>query len=372
MTEPLFDYIPLQQWIQNEGNNRGECNSDPGIDSQTLSLLKKQFLLRKTMVAYGIAKLLEHVKLVDLQQQQQQQQQSGGIANNNNNNNNNNIEPLLAAASRLQQQQCTVISNFSVVTPHNNNNCKVNRRDPHNHNTTDWKDDVSGIYMTFPTDTYAEISEPSFLPNIEDDGKWGRYLEVEITPPLPPPTDNNDYYNNNNLSSLHHTTTSSTATTSSSRKRSGESSNSNECHLFGILLYELYSGMSPNNNYTDGSSLLGGGVGAGGVIIEPARKKSTVRYDKRKGKSYSTLQQTPNTPLQELGYPPSISILVQNLIDGHECYPTLEEVSSDIHLLLSDPECFLFDPEERQQQLQQRHLLSVSSDGRIKDKGCIQ
>ena len=50
--------------------------------------------------------------------------------------------------------------------------------------------------------------------------------------------------------------------------------------------------------------------------IEPSRKKSTVRYDKRKGKSYSTLQQTSNTPLQELGFSPSISTLVQNLMDG--------------------------------------------------------
>ena len=318
MTEQLFDYVPLQQWIQNEGNRIGECTS-AGIDPQTLSLLKKQFLLRKTTVAYGIAKLLEHVQQVEFQQQQQ----SGTIANNIGH---------FSAAAQQQQQQCTVISNFSVVTPHKN--CKVGGSTE----TTDWKDEVCGIYMRSPTDTYAEISEPSFLANIEDD-KWGRYLEVEITPPL---TNNN-----------HHTT--SYNNNMNTRKRPGESS-SNECHLFGILLYELYSGVSPNNNSTDGSS--SGGLGG----VEPARKKSIVRYDKRKGKSYSTLQQTPNTPLQELGYPPSISMLAQNLIDGHESYTTLEEVSSDIHLLLSDPECFLFDPEERQQQQQQRQLMSVSSD----------
>ena len=124
--------------------------------------------------------------------------------------------------------------------------------------------------MTQPIALYAEISEPSFLlANFDNDDhdhddeidndhvvdKWGRYLEVEITTVTPP--------------EQQHAT---------SRKRNGDhsssssSSSDNECHLLGKLLYELYSGTCPsnmNNDTTDGS-------------IEPARKKSTVRYDKRR------------------------------------------------------------------------------------------
>ncbi|KAL7538257.1 hypothetical protein ACHAXR_008411, partial [Thalassiosira sp. AJA248-18] len=79
---------------------------------------------------------------------------------------------------------------------------------------------------------------------------------------------------------------------------------------------------------------------------EPERKRSTVRYDKRKGKSYSTCQSKPYAPLQELGFPSSLSMLVQNLIDAHDAYSSLDAAKNDIHILVSDPECFLFDLED--------------------------
>ena len=173
----------------------------------------------------------------------------------------------------------------------------------------------------------AEISEPFFLVQGTQIDRWGRYLEIDITSPSSSSsTDTAVAAAISNLESVK-------AESITSRKRSAEK-NIDECRLFGNLLYELYSGTPPIN--TDGN----------GEQYQPTTKKSTVRYDKRKGKSYSTLQVTSNKLLQELGYPSSISILVQHLMDGHEYYPSLDAAINDFHLLVNDPECFLFDQEE--------------------------
>jgi len=85
---------------------------------------------------------------------------------------------------------------------------------------------------------------------------------------------------------------------------------------------------------------------------------------------FSSIQDTPHPPLAELGLPASISMLVQNLIEcgcdnvnlSRNAYNCLETASKDLHLLLLDPSCFLFDHEPisengRMQLLYRKHKL---------------
>ena len=272
----------LHQWLQDEKKRVSRINT---IDQQKIDT--KQSLLRKTTVAYGIVQLLKHAK-----------------ENNTQDDN----------TSRY------TLSNFSVQT---NTNCLSTD------NITDWLDilDVSLIIpSTGDVILSAEISEPYFIESID---RWGRYLEVEITP-TPQSSTSTATTNCSDSSHLQLTTLKRRSSSTSS----GSSSDIKEC---GMLLYELFSGKSPMcSNQTNGNTIQSEG--------EPARKKSTVRYDKRKGKSYSTLQTKSYTPLLELGLPPSISILVSNLIEQEE-YLCLDDVISDLHLALNDPEIFLFDLE---------------------------
>ena len=186
-------------------------------------------------------------------------------------------------------------------------------------------DDVSGVSMLSPSLT-AQIIEPSFLANFIDESNGqkslGRFLEVDI--PLPGSVTNTDV---------------------------ALGSESNDCQLFGILLYEIYSGINPfpaaSNDVTEGNGTSSQGDES---PPEPARKKSSVRYDKRKGKSYSTLQTKTYTPLQEFGFPSSICMMVEDLIDCHGAYSSLVAAKSDIHLLLNDPSCFLHEIPDTVQQ----------------------
>ena len=56
------------------------------------------------------------------------------------------------------------------------------------------------------------------------------------------------------------------------------------------------------------------------------------------------LSVSPLVPLEELGFPCPLSLLVQHLLDGQECaaYETLDDVLPDLHLLLLEPDRFLF------------------------------
>ena len=189
----------------------------------------------------------------------------------------------------------------------------------------------------------AQIHEPYFLSGISDsstgdDRIHGRCLEVVITPPIID-IDNSPAGGQNAVS------------------------NENWCRLFGALLYELYSGISPLHPLlpdelirrlsTTGENSSGispcDSNGADGE--EPRRKKSTVRYDKKKGKPYSRLPRQRYAPLQELGFPSSVSRLVLDLMGDQDAYTTLDAVSADIHLLLCDPARFLFDRHDASTQI---------------------
>jgi hypothetical protein len=67
-------------------------------------------------------------------------------------------------------------------------------------------------------------------------------------------------------------------------------------------------------------------------------------------KTLTNLLSSKYVPLQERGFPSSLSKLVRNLIDcgwdeflPDDAYPSLKAASDDLHLLLKDPNRFLFD-----------------------------
>mmetsp|Transcript_29922 Transcript_29922/g.63473 ORF Transcript_29922/g.63473 Transcript_29922/m.63473 type:complete len:914 (-) Transcript_29922:1454-4195(-) len=311
MTE--HDYgvdVPLRKWIQDEAKRKALDRQKKGSDQMIPS--KKQSLLRKTTVAYGIVELLRHSRIVSSYQRL--------------------TMATMTMATICSAKKCN-IDNFVVhIFSHDQAMGSTEQ--------TQWND-VRGVSMISPA-LSAQISEPFFLSKIIDDNtQMGMYLEVDITPPLP-----NNITNNG----------------------AEQTSDRNDCHLFGVLLYELCTGMCPFPAESNGNTLLGSSSQK-----EPPKKRSTVRYDKKKGKSYSTLQAKPYTPLQELGFPSSISLLVQNLIDGHDAYSSLDPAGSDIHLLISDPDCFLFDLEDSAVQggSMQLHIKEGKLYGREKEVSLI-
>ena len=269
--------VPLRKWIQDEAKRKSLERKRKG-PAQVL-LLEKQALLRKTTVAYGIVELLRHVRKLS------------------------HINGTTLAHSAVGTGGECRIDNFVV---------QVSPQDQSVENKQNNWDDVRGVKMISPA-LSGNISEPSFVTDAYDEyvqkNRMGKYQIVDINPPLI------DHFGFN----------------------MSDTSDSNDCYSFGVLFYELCSGMCPFSPDPNGNPR------GNCPEEEPPRKKSTVRYDKRKGKSYSTMQTKPYSPLKELGFPSSVSTLVQNLIDGHEEYTSLTSVSSDIHLLLSDPDCFLFD-----------------------------
>ena len=174
----------------------------------------------------------------------------------------------------------------------------------------------------------AQITEPSFLTGITDENDaLGRHFEAEIIPPLP-------------------------AQIVNVAQQSGQLDE--DLKSFGALLYEIYSGVSPTENESNSinltfnhgtpSSILVGE--AASAVTKPPRKvsTSTVRYDKKKGKSYTRLQSQPYAPLHELGLPSCICLLVHHLMAGRiDFYPSLNEDSHNIHMLLYDPDYYLSD-----------------------------
>eukprot|EP00984_Skeletonema_dohrnii_P006931 scaffold2472_cov209-Skeletonema_dohrnii-CCMP3373.AAC.3 len=115
------------------------------------------------------------------------------------------------------------------------------------------------------------------------------------------------------------------------------------CHLFGILLYQIYSNLDPflENKLEGNEPTL---LDHGGVKTEKGGLRLT----------YSTLR--------ELGSPPNICMLVQNFAEckfdnlpsPRNTYSSLKEGSNDLHLLLRHPNKLLFTsnaPEDGQLQL---------------------
>ena len=199
-----------------------------------------------------------------------------------------------------------------------------------------WRD-IKGVDILSPK-LSVDIVEPSFLCSSDDQEEMGGYLEVEF--PSHPDADGVAVFFSQN-------------------------EEDRRCHLFGVLLCELFSDRPPisaedTHNNEGGTESTSNNFEA---PREPAHKKAQlvdlravgvtgIAYDgARREKSYSALQRGGYAASLEEGLPSSIQILIQNLLDCGEdnrpdnAYDSLDAVVKDLHLLLLDPSRFLFDIE---------------------------
>jgi hypothetical protein len=198
----------------------------------------------------------------------------------------------------------------------------------------------------------------------EEEELRGQYLDVDIEDNAPPRLSSGEGAGN-------------------SMYRSGGEDESVICHLFGAVLYEMYAERPPvseeRTQTTDSSSLtmenlmmnddeegeqqlprlVSRNPSSRNGEEEPSRKRGSsapsslaenvdaaIGEPKRKALSSG---QSKYVPLKELGFPASLSLLVDNLIEcgWEEFRPdeaiSLKDAKDDLHLLLQDPSRFLFD-----------------------------
>ncbi|KAL7543378.1 hypothetical protein ACHAXR_013105 [Thalassiosira sp. AJA248-18] len=153
----------------------------------------------------------------------------------------------------------------------------------------------------------------------------------------------------------------------------GSSEENMVCHLFGVLMYELFSERNPGkeaaaaaasslpldemdeSEHTFSGMLLGDGTEHSQLSqeMEPSHKKtlfSNVLQNNNNNNNDVGSLLAKYVPLKELGFPASLSLLVKNLLDcgwdefcPDDAVPSLKAASDDLHLLLQDPGRFLFD-----------------------------
>ena len=295
--------VPLRTWTEND------AKAAPFADQQqsnknNFERNKKESIIRRTTVAYGIVELLKRSK-------------------------------------KLEDEEMR-IDNFVVFL---SNEVR---------SSPSW-DDINGVGM-ISSGLSLMIEEPSYLSALlegEDrDGRIvGRCLEVELISAgpqenvsLPPEAEtalNNVW--NNYLAGMN--------------ALAAVAEESNRCHLFARLLYELFT----HEPFPDDAIAAGAASST-----EPPMKRAkpfdvssrkTLMLTRAKG-DFDRAEKPFQIPcivrMQKLGIPASICLLTQNLLeyalrgDGRQsddAYESLGVVSEDLHLLLLDPDRFLFDNE---------------------------
>jgi len=285
--------VPLQEWIEDEAKKQVWQNENK---------YWREWIIRKTTIAFGITELLRH--------------------------------------SRNYSRTDTLsfsIENFSV---------RINIEQTAGRFSQPTWNNIKGVDMISPQ-LSSDIVEPFFLcnsflfPHGSDDAEdqiLGRYLEV-IVQTLP------DGY--------------STASTVNQIEESC-------CHSLGVLLYELFSHSPPLQDAGLGNTRLynkESQLESNDVLQEPVRKRTRLSDSTAIAAQSPSFEEateenqetpfSPHIPLMKLGFPASISMLVQNLLEcrgGNDnspegAYESLETVSKDLHLLLLDPNHVLFDQE---------------------------
>eukprot|EP00984_Skeletonema_dohrnii_P024545 scaffold13677_cov95-Skeletonema_dohrnii-CCMP3373.AAC.1 len=304
-----------------EENSTPKCNNNKCY---------KESIIRRTTVAYGIAELLKR-----------------------------------SSNGSLDERDDIRIDNFAVSILKNP--------------SRSW-DDINGVAM-MSSGRSVTIEEPSYLHGLlegeEDcDGQMGRCLEVEFKSTAP--CDN-----------------SKTPQAAAATIHGGEQE-SNRCHSFARLLYELFT-HEPFPDDDDDGNALAVDADAAPTIKEPDQKRARKSHDVSSRKKLMLTRakgdfdraeipfQIPCiVRMQKLGIPASICLMTQNLLEcalrgngnddqlhNHNAYESLAVVGEDLHLLLLDPDRFLFD--NRNQNTDNMQLLYRSDKlyGRDKEETLI-
>ena len=329
--------IPLRQWMQ--------CETDLGYQSVQLH---KETLLRKTTVAYAVSELLiyimKHNPFYPNESsfaRRSSYPSAGGI--------------IIGKMNCILYQPLN--TNHLCISPSRPPACKMDNfvvrvfpSAERNAGSQSWNN-IEGVDMIAPALSLQIIlpfiSNDFFnVDNRQDEGgeetqDMGFNLDVDMGSDLP--------YENAALSS------------------GGGVDRSDEllsCHLFGALVYELFSTLKPYLAVS--ASVVENNADCLG---EPSKKKSmqssssfslplqmshtsqtTNNDDSRESVMQSQMQQAKYHSLQELGFPTSISLLVRDLLDcgwveqfqSDNSYPSLRVASRDLHMLVRDPTRFLF------------------------------
>ena len=284
--------VPLRKWIEGESAKQNSPCQTAGHGGDE----NKRVLLLKTTVAYGMAQLLRKSR---------------------------SLLPLAfhpGKTSSLHTQYN--IDNFVVRTKTVSNDGQ--------HSQPTWKD-IKGVGMLSPK-LSVNIVEPLFTTFSSDDNEdnMGRYLEAEF--PSFPDADGTAVVFDH-------------------------SEEDERCHLFGIILCELFSNCSPPAEAMRGNTLhtnRGGSESAlanGGASQEPARKKTQLIDSRAFNGARNPTSRIVYIALLETGIPSCLCLLIQSLLEcgndnrSDDAYDSLEAVIKDLHLLLLDPNRFLFDKE---------------------------
>ena len=298
--EHQVEIILLRNWIEGDADAAEDHLSSAGDQSRSYKKKRtsRESMIRKVTVAYGIVELLVRCPT-------------------------NNV--LLDDDAKIG------IDNFAVCVSK-----KTDRLSSQQQQSLSSWDDIKGVRMV-SSGLSLSIEEPSYLSCLfekggEEEDQMGRYLEVELDAA-------------NALVGI--------TKTDCRGNTEGKEISKFRCHyLLAKILYQLFT--NNDDRFPDGNHHQGDDD-------EPAHKKAKKAQllEKEGGFPYyecvSDLSSiTAVSGMQQLEVPASICRMVQNLFEsasasesGCDAYMTLEEVGKDLHLLLLDPDRFLFDREAR-------------------------
>lgn len=293
MAEEAEISVPLREWLRSDSSA-----SSTGSQGQGSERNYHEAILSKLTVAYGIAEILKHLS--------SRREDAGSDA---------------TAPDPHETNYCT-IDNFSVKMALGS------------------QSDVKGVDMMHPRIS-AQITEPSFLTNAAlGDGmnheELGRFLEVLF----------NDCEPRENVQE-------GRLLVATSQNTIDES---DALHSFGRVVYEVFSQIEVTDETLLGLNMHKGKSDDQQLCDDqqPAQKKRLI-VPGADGVNVCVSQTTTPPPrytsLQELGFPSSLSLLVQNCIDcgleagdrPSDAYDSVQTLCADLHLLLLEPSHFLFD-----------------------------
>ncbi len=287
VVEEENELVPLRSWIKSEAKRDQQAND---------IILNKKLIVCQATVAYGIVELILRAK-------------------------------RHAAANKRPLEEEVRIENFAVCVVKNNSNSTLRP----------W-DDIKGVSMLSPGMSIS-IEEPSYLSCLmeddeENDGQTikGRNLEVELI-------------------SRHPENSTTTISSNATGKNERVEENNHYLSLLAKLLYKLFfveqlSEDAPRieEDYSEkpGSKL----------DRHPRKKLMLSRAQVDFDQPNSTRQDPRVVRMRNSGLPASLCLMIEHLFEcdlegcgqpSDDAYTSLEDVAEDLHLLLLDPERFLFD-----------------------------
>ncbi|KAL7553425.1 hypothetical protein ACHAWF_016711 [Thalassiosira exigua] len=317
---------PLRQWIRDEARRKSdEERSHRGAGAARDAIgIKHRSLIRKVTVAYSIAELLVYRRRDGAAKGEGGDGEAGA---GNGRGNGGDGSDVKSEGSGKDNDEGNRSDNGSGSV---SGNSSVSGREQERDFGADdfavllaptdasWMD-VEGVRTTTTSvvsksPLSVRVSEPFYVRDLAEDddrgGRTGRYLEAEIS-------------------------IGGDAAAERDSEREAGRGGGDDRRSFGALLHELISGARPLPPPSASDAI--GADSTGG-----SWNSTEVRRDDKKRRGESRGTAAPR--LRELGHPSSLCRMTSDLLNGS--YRSLEAVRDDLHLMLRDPDCFLFDAED--------------------------